>query len=145
MKLRKKKYSNCFVTNIKRLYNQEILICCRLMPLVMSLQNILRWKCDLFCVVQNRAPPGSYICYLIEMEVACVDAKHLWGFTYLWNFGGGRLWECIFCFKGFQIPMYLNSKSSCFLLCHSFSHFSVFYMYGHWREERKITGSNICT
>lgn len=36
------------------------------------------------------------------------------------------MWGCIFCFKGFQIPMYLNSKGSCFLVCHSYFHFSTY-------------------
>lgn len=81
----------------------------------------------------------TYLHRFTEMEVACLDAKHLWDFTYLWNVGGGRRWEWIFCFKDFQIPAYLSwtTSCSCFLVCHSFSQSSAFNVYRMALGEKK--------
>lgn len=69
----------------------------------------LRWKCDLVCVVQNGASPDLVLPSVgSRKEVACLDARHLWDFAYLWNAGGRMRWEWILIFKDFSIPMYLS-------------------------------------
>lgn len=81
--------------------------------------------CFVLCKTVNLLT-DPYLHWLTEMEVACLDAKHLWEFTYLWNVGGGRRWEWIFCVKDLQVS---DLKNLMFLLsCMSQFFLSLVYL-----------------